>query len=78
MSSLLANHESNADKTAPKAKKEAALEIGEIGKKKASEQRIALRIEADKREAFKLACMRNGTNMSDELIAYIDKYIAQN
>lgn len=75
--SLLANQGSKAAETAPKAKAK-AQEIGEIGKKKASEQRLALRIEADKREAFKLACMRNGTNMSDELLAYIDKYIAQN
>ena len=75
---LLSNHKSDADNTAPKAKKAAAQEISEIGKKKASEQRIALRIETAKREAFKLACMRNGTNMSDELAAYIDKYIAQN
>lgn len=76
--SLLGNHESNADKTAPKAKKEAAQDIADIGKKKASEQRIALRIDPKKREAFKLACMKNGSNMSDELLAYIDKYIAQN
>nr|WP_312159392.1 plasmid partition protein ParG [Pseudomonas juntendi] len=75
--SLLGNQSSKAAETAPKAKAK-AQEIGEIGKKKASEQRLALRIEPDKREEFKLACMRKGTNMSDVLLAYIDKYIAEN
>lgn len=75
--SLLGNQGSKAAETAPKAKAK-ALEIGEIGKTKASEQRLALRIEPDKREKFKLACMRNGTNMTDALQAYIDKYIAEN
>jgi len=75
--SLLSNHSSKVSETAPKEKAK-AQEIGELGKEKASEQRIALRIDADKRQAFKLACMKNGTNMTDELIAYINKYIGNN
>lgn len=76
--SMLGNHSSKVEETAPKEKAKAAQDLGEVDKVKASDQRLALRIDAKKREKFKLACMRNGTNMTDALQAYIDKYIKEN
>lgn len=87
MSSLKTKQESRAAQTAPEALRKATTPLGvppappatEVKvKEKASEQRIALRIDSDEREAFKLACMRQGTTMTEALLAYIKSYTAEN
>lgn len=40
------------------------------------EKRLNVKLPADKHEAFRRACLRNESTMTDQILAFIDRYIA--
>ena len=67
--SLLSPAKSNVAKTAPKALAAAAKE---------EEKRLNVRLPVAKHDAFRRACMRNESDMTTEILRFIDEYISKN
>lgn len=67
--SLLSPAKSNVAKTAPKVLAAAAKE---------EEKRLNVRLPSAKHDAFRRACMRNETDMTTEVMRFIDEYISKN
>ncbi len=41
-------------------------------------KRLNIKLDSEKHELFRRACMRNESTMTDQILAFIDRYIAEN
>ena len=42
------------------------------------EKRLNVKLDSEKHELFRRACMRNESTMTEQILAFIDRYIADN
>lgn len=52
--------------------------LGQASKPVVKEARLNVRIDANKHDRFRRACMRNESDMTTEIQRFIDEYIAKN
>jgi hypothetical protein len=68
---LLTTARSDVATRAPKLMAQASKPVAE-------EKRLNVRLDADKHDRFRRACMRNESDMTTEIQRFIDEYIAKN
>lgn len=52
--------------------------LAQASKPVTEEKRLNVRLDAEKHERFRRACMRNESDMTTEIQRFIDEYIAKN